>query len=108
MQIKNMLMLILLPALAGVLTACGGEQTETPYIPETAPVQKQTYPVLTTPAEAGNAVSDVSAEIAGDVEFVDAPETAPIIIDGDELPPEEPVSEIYQAAPDVMPDAETQ
>lgn len=96
MKAKTILTLMLIPVLAGVLTACGGEQADSAYIPETAPSQKQTYPVLTTPAEAEG------------VEFVDAPETAPVIIDGDELPPEEPVSEIYQAAPDIMPDAETQ
>ena len=99
MKVKTVLILMLIPALAGMLSACGGEQAESSYTPETAPVtEKQTYPVLTTPAQAG----------AGDAEFADAPETAPVIIDGDELPPEETASEIYQAAPDVMPEAETQ
>ena len=97
MKAKTILSLMLIPALTGILTGCGGEQADSSYTPETAPAtQKQTYPVLTTPAEAEG------------VEFVDAPETAPVIIDGDELPPEEPASEIYQPAPDVMPDAETQ
>ncbi|MBE6875646.1 MAG: hypothetical protein E7496_02815 [Ruminococcus sp.] len=94
MKANTILMLMLIPVLAGMLTACGEEQAESSYIPETASTeQKQTYPVLTTPG--------------GNVEFVDAPETAPVIIDGDELPTEEPVSEIYQSAPDIMPDAGT-
>ena len=85
MKAKAILMLIFLPVLTLGLTACGGEEaaaSRTPQVPNEA------------------RLDDPNAE------FIDAPETAPVIIDGDEeqLPETQPVSEIYQAAPDVMPE----
>ncbi len=96
MKAKAILMLIFLPVLALGLTACGGEEAAASRTPEAQPNEAR----LVEPAATAY---DENAE------FVDAPETAPIIIDGDEeqLPEAVPASEVYQAAPDVMPEPET-
>lgn len=71
-----------------LLTACGEEQN--PSYPSSVPetTQKTTYPVLNDP----------------NAEFADAPETAPIIIEPDYVPEAEPQTEVYNAAPETMPE----
>ena len=83
-----MKLIVMLIALSAVLmTACTEKEdySYTPSFQETT--QKATYPVLSDP----------------NGELEDAPETAPVIIEPD-VPETEPQTEIYNPAPETMPE----
>ncbi len=85
---KTKIFCLLLPAAVLLFTSCGEPQAAVSSAVQTT------------------ATEDPYAQYGDDVEFIDAPMTAPAIIDGDELPEDETSApEVYQEAPPDMPES---